>query len=64
MSQAAQARKQVIHEMKCLFHRWEEESDLDESDLLRCVDAAISDYFDEDVVDFEADFSLEDDDEE
>ena len=49
--------------MKCLFHRWEEESDLDETDLLQCVDAAITDYFDEDVVDFEADFSLDDDEE-
>ena len=52
-----------IRDRKCLFHRWEEESDLDETDLLQCVDAAITDYFDEDVVDFEADFSLDDDEE-
>jgi hypothetical protein len=51
----------VIAEVKALLHRWEEESDLEDTDLLECIDVAISEYFEEDVVDFDSDINLDDD---
>lgn len=50
----------VIGEVKALLHRWEEESDLQDTELLECIDIAITEYFDEDVVDFDCDIDLDD----
>ena len=55
------AKIQVIHEIKALLHRWTEESDLEDKELLRCVGDAIDEYFDEEVVEFDSEIDLEDD---
>jgi len=55
------ARRQVIHEIKALFHRWTQESDLEDKELLRCVGDAIDEYFDEEVIEFDSEIDLEDD---
>jgi hypothetical protein len=57
------AKRQFIHELKNLIHRWSEESDLEDSDLLNCMHDAVDEYFEEDVVDFECDMELEEDEE-
>jgi hypothetical protein len=57
------AKRQFIHELKNLIHRWSEESDLEDSDLLDCMGDAVDEYFDEDVVDFECDMELEEEEE-
>lgn len=51
----------VIGEVKALLRRWEEESDLEDTELLECIDVAISEYFEEDIVDFDSDINLDDD---
>ncbi len=43
-----------------MLHRWSEESDLEDRDLLKCLSEAVDEYFDDDVVDFESDIELED----
>lgn len=58
------AERKCIHELKALFHRWAgEESDLEDEDVLDCVSDAIEEYFDEEVVDFESDIDLGDEEE-
>ena len=57
------AKRQIIHALKNLIHRWSEESDLEDSDLLDCMGDAVDEYFDEDVVDFECDMELEEEEE-
>ena len=57
------AKRQFIHELKNLIHRWSEESDLEDSDLLDCMGDAVDEYFDEDVGDFECDMELEEEEE-
>ena len=59
----SQASRQCIHELKALFHRWEEESDLEQDDILDCVKDALNEYYKEDVIEFESDIDLEEDDE-
>ena len=49
----------VIAEVKALLHRWEEESDLKDTELLECIDIAVTEYFEEDVVDFDSDIDLD-----
>ena len=41
----SQASRQCIHEMKALFHRWEEESDLEQEDILDCLSEALDEYY-------------------
>jgi hypothetical protein len=53
--------RKVVHEVKALLHRWSEESDLEDNELLQCIGDAVDEYFDEDVVEFESDIDLEDD---
>lgn len=53
------AKRQCTHEVKALFHRWEEESDLDSQQILECVSEAIDEYYEEDTIEFESDISLE-----
>ena len=57
------AKRQFIHEMKNLIHRWTEESDLEDKQLLECMSEAVDEYFDDDVLDFESEIDLGDDDE-
>ena len=53
--------RKVVHEVKALLHRWSEESDLEDHELLQCMSDALNEYFDEDVVEFESNIELEDD---
>ena len=57
----SQASRQCIHEIKALFHRWEEESDLEQEDILDCLSEALDEYYKEDVVEFRSE--IEDDEE-
>ena len=59
----SEASRQCIHELKALFHRWEEESDLEQEDILDCVKDALNEYYQEDVIEFEGDIDLEEEDE-
>ena len=58
-----EASRQLIHEFKTLFHRWEEESDMEQHEILECLGEAVDEYYDEEVVDFECDMELEEDEE-
>ena len=58
MMDATPSRK-CTHEIKALFHRWEEESDLNSEQIVECVNDAVQEYYDEEVVDFESDIDLE-----
>ena len=51
--------EQCTHEIKVVLHRWEDESDLDTSEILECLNAALKDYYDEDIVEFESDIDLD-----
>ena len=55
----SEASRQCIHELKALFHRWEEESDLEQEDILDCVKDALNEYYQENVIEFESDIDLE-----
>ena len=58
--QKQEAERKCIHELKALFHRWAgEESDLEDEDVLGCVNDALEEYFDEEVVEFESDIDLD-----
>ena len=59
----SEASRQCIHEIKALIHRWEEESDLEQQDILDCVSDALNEYYKEDVIEFESDIDLEEEDE-
>ena len=56
----AGASRQLIHELKCTFRRWEEESDLHDIEILECVNSAVKEYYDEEVIDFESDWEEDD----
>ncbi len=58
-----ESKRKCTHELKALFHRWEEESDLDSEEIMGSVGDAIDEYYEEDVVEFEADPSMLEDDE-
>ena len=53
--------RKCTHEVKALIHRWEEESDLDDVEIIECLNTAIDEYYDEDVVEFESDMDLGED---
>jgi hypothetical protein len=55
----SEASRQCIHELKALLHRWEEESDLEQQDILDCVSDALNEYYDEDVIEFESEIDEE-----
>ena len=59
----SEASRQCIHELKALFHRWEQESDLEQDDILDCAKDALNEYYKEDVIEFESDIDLEEEDE-
>ena len=56
------AQRQCTHELKTLLHRWEEESDLEQDEILSALNTALDEYYGEDVIEFECDFELEDND--
>jgi hypothetical protein len=56
--------RQLIHEFKALFHRWEEESDMEQYEILECLGDAVDEYYDEEIVDFESEIELDEEDEE
>jgi len=60
MTDDTPARK-CTHEVKALIHRWEEESDLDDVEIIECLNTAIDEYYDEDVVEFGSDMDLGED---
>ena len=53
--------EKVVNEVKALLRRWSEESDLEDHELLQCISDALNEYFDEEVVEFESDIDLEED---
>ena len=59
----SEASRQCTHEIKALVHRWEEESDLEQQDILDCVSDALNEYYKEDVIEFESEIDLEEEDE-
>tara|TARA_R100000479_G_scaffold140481_1_gene76410 strand:- start:443 stop:691 length:249 start_codon:yes stop_codon:yes gene_type:complete len=59
----SEAKKQCYHEFKNMIHRWSEESDLDDEEIVQCMVDAAKEYYDQDVVEFECDMDLEEDDE-
>ena len=54
-----QASKQVVNEVASLLRRWSEESDLDDTQLIKCVNKGVDKYFDDDVIDFSSDIDLD-----
>lgn len=60
----SEASRQCIHEFKALFHRWEQESDLEQEDILECLKDALDEYYKEDVVDFDSEIEIEEKEEE
>ena len=54
-----EAKRKCTHEVKNLFHRWEEESDLESQDILNCVSEAIDEYYEEEVVEFDSEIDLD-----
>ena len=54
-----QASEQVVNEVVSLLRRWSEESDLDDTQLIKCVTKGVDKYFDDDVVDFSSDIDLD-----
>ena len=55
----SEASRQCIHELKALLHRLEEESDLEQQDILDCVSDALNEYYKEDVIEFESEIDEE-----
>ena len=58
------AKRKCIHEIKALIHRWAgDESDLEDGDVVECLTEAVNEYYEEEVVEFESDIDLGDDEE-
>lgn len=55
--------QQFKNEHRALLNRWLEESDIEDTEMAKIVMSDIEEWLDEDVVDFECDMVLEDDDE-
>ena len=53
------AKRKCIHEFKNAIHRWSEESDLEDDQIVECMVEAAKVYYKEDVIDFECDMELE-----
>ena len=64
MPEESEAQRQCTHELKTLLHRWEEESDMEQEEILGCLSNALVEYYGEDVIEFECDMDLEDEEEE
>ncbi len=55
------AGRQLIHEVKALLRRWELESDLLQEEIITCLKDGVNEYYQEDVVDFDSDMDLGED---
>ena len=55
------AGRQLIHEVKLLLRRWELESDLLQEEMIACVKDGVNEYYQEDIVDFDSEIDLGDD---
>ena len=56
---SAGVKKQIKNETKALLNRWTEECDLEEVQIAKAVFKAVNKWLDEMVVEFEAEFDLE-----
>ena len=55
-----EAETQCTNEIKALFHRWTEESDLDDEQVVECAERAANEYYEDDVIDFKSGIDLDD----
>ena len=55
------AGRQLIHEVKALLRRWELESDLLQEEMIACVKDGVNEYYQEDIVDFDSEMDLGED---
>ena len=55
------AGRQLIHEVKALLRRWELESDLLQEEMIACVKDGVNEYYQEDIVDFDSEIDLGED---
>ena len=55
------AGRQLIHEVKALLRRWELESDLLQEEIITCVKDGVNEYYQEDIVDFDSEIDLGED---
>ena len=46
------AKRKCIHEFKNAIHRWSEESDLEDDEIVQCMVEAAKEYYKEDVIRF------------
>ena len=51
----------MIHEVKVWLRRWELESDLLQEEMIACVKDGVNEYYHEDIVDFDSEIDLEED---
>lgn len=56
--------RKLIHDLKSTFHRWEEESDLFDDDIIVACKTALREYYDEQVIVFDSEIELVGEDEE
>ena len=55
--------QQFKNEHRALLNRWLEESDIEDTEMAKIVMSDIEEWLDEDVIEFECDMVLDDDDE-
>ncbi len=55
--------QQFKNEHRALLNRWLEESDIEDHDMAKIVLADIEEWMDDEVIEFECDIDLEDDEE-
>jgi hypothetical protein len=55
--------QQFKNEHRALLNRWLEESDIEDHDMAKIVLADIEEWMDDEVIEFESDIDLEDDEE-
>lgn len=60
---SAGVKKQIKNETKALLNRWTEECDLEEVQIAKAVFKGVNKWLDEMVVEFEAEFDLEEEEE-
>jgi hypothetical protein len=53
--------QQFKNEHRALLNRWLEESDIEDHDMAKIVLADIEEWMDDEVIEFESDIDLEDD---
>ena len=56
--------QQFKNEHRALLNRWVEESDIEDTDMAKIAMSDIEEWLNEEIVDFESDIKLEEDEEE